>query len=278
MYFIFQFFPVIFSLIISFTKWSGAGIPEFVGLANYSRLLTDKLFFKSIGNTLLIMSISIPMQMVFGLLLAVLLKDFTRRSRSTFQLLNFLPYLVAPVALGILFQLLFDWKTGTINLIGTALGFTKEPYYWLGTSFGSRFVIILLNFWRVYGYMMVMFLTGLSTIPEELFEAAKVDGANWFQRFSHITVPMLRPIMTFVVTTSVISGWKIFDEPKTLFSGQNVPIGGPERSVLTIVLNFYDTAFQRFDFGYGTAIAFALFIIIFIFSTVSLKLTGGGDQ
>ncbi|MDR0759463.1 MAG: sugar ABC transporter permease [Treponema sp.] len=280
LYFIFQFFPMLFSFFISFTKWSGAGLPEFVGLKNYTRLLTDRLFFKSVTNTLLLMVISIPVQMFTGLLLSILLKDFTSRSRSVFQLLNFLPYLAAPVALGFLFQLLFDWKTGTVNIALMQLGLVKDPYYWLGNVLGARFVVIFLGFWRYYGYMMVFFLTGLSTVPEELYEAAIIDGANWIQRHIKITLPMLRSIMTFVVTTSIIGSWKIFDEPRILFtaSGARGPTGGPERSLLTIVLNFYDTAFQRFEFGYGTAIAFALFVIIFVFSGVSMKISDRGGE
>lgn len=279
-YFVFQLFPMVFSFVISFTKWSGAGTPQFIGLQNYTRLLQDKMFHRSVLNTLLIMVISIPLQMFTGFLMAILLKDFTKRSRSVFQLLNFLPYLAAPVALGFLFQLLFDWKTGTVNFALVKLGLFKEAYYWLGTALGSRFVVIFLGFWRYYGYMMVFFLTGLSTIPEELYEAAIIDGANWVRRHVHITFPILSPIMTFVLVTSVIGSWKLFDEPRILFSGgeRPGPTGGPGRSVLTIVLNFYDTAFQRFEFGYGTSIAFALFIIIFIFSLISLRVTGEGKE
>jgi ABC-type sugar transport system permease subunit len=280
LYFVFQLFPMVFSFFVSFTKWSGVGAPQFIGISNYTRMLSDKLFHRSVSNTLLLMCVSIPPQLFFGLLLAILLKDFTKKSRSLFQLLNFLPYLAAPVALGFLFQLLFDWKTGTLNMALMELGLIKEPYYWLGTAFGSRVVVIFLGFWRYYGYMMVFFLTGLSTVPEELYEAAIIDGANWFQRHRKITLPMLGPIITFLLTTSIIGSWKIFDEPRILFTSgteNRLPLGGPGRSVLTIVLNFYDTAFQRFEFGYGTAIAFVLFLIIFVFSGISLKITGRGE-
>jgi ABC-type sugar transport system permease subunit len=119
--------------------------------------------------------------------------------------------------------------------------------------------------------MMVMFLAGLSTIQEELYEAARIDGANWLQSFSRITIPMLRPIMTFVTTMSVIGGWKLFDEPKLLFPDASQPIGGPGRAVLTVVLKFYDTSFRSFDFGYGASIAYGLFIIIFVFSLITIK-------
>jgi ABC-type sugar transport system permease subunit len=277
LYFVFQFFPILFSLYVSLSRWKGAGDPVFVGLANYIRLFQDPMFYKSIFNTFLLMAIALPLQLFVGLLLAVVLKDFTGKSRTLLQTMNFLPYLTTPVAIGLLFSLLFEWKSGTINLALQALGFVKEPYYWLGYPLGSRVVVIILCFWKYFGYMMVMFLAGLSTIPEELYEAARIDGAGWFQSFSRITIPMLRPIMTFVTTMSIIGGWKLFDEPKLLFPDASQPIGGPERSVLTVVLKFYDTSFRSFDFGYGASIAYGLFMVIFIFSLITIRVMNRED-
>jgi ABC-type sugar transport system permease subunit len=272
LYFIFQLFPVLFSFYVSLSRWSGAGDPQFAGLSNYVRMFRDPVFYKSILNTFLIMIVALPLQLGFGLFLAVVLKDFTNKLRTPLQTLNFLPYLTTPVAIGLLFSLLFEWKSGTVNLLLAALGLVKTPYYWLGQEFGSRAVVIILCVWKYFGYMMVMFLAGLSTIPEELYEAARIDGAGWFQSFMRITIPMLRPIMTFVTTMSIIGGWKLFDEPKLLFPDASQPIGGPGRAVLTVVLKFYDTSFRTFDFGYGASIAYGLFIIIFVFSFVIIRI------
>jgi ABC-type sugar transport system permease subunit len=272
-FFTFQLFPIIFSFFVSLTKWSGAGSPKFIGLANYIRMFQDPVFYESIFNTLIIMLFALPFQLAIGLLLAVVLKDFTSKFRTSLQTVNFLPYLTTPVAIGLIFSLLFEWKTGAVNLVLQSLGLVDVPYYWLGEEMGSRIVIIILCIWKYFGYMMVMFLAGLSTIPEELYEAARIDGANWFYSFRRITIPMLRPIMTFVITMSIIGGWKLFDEPKLLFPEESLqPIGGPGRAVLTVVLKFYDTSFRTFDFGYGASIAYGLFLIIFIFSLITIRI------
>lgn len=277
LYFAFGLFPILFSFVISFTEWDGINPMVFAGLKNYIRVYTsDKLFYKSLYNTFLIMVVTIPLEIIIGLILASLLKDFFHKSRNTFQLINFLPYITTPVAIGIMFQLLFDWKNGTVNAILGKLGI--ESIYWLGIPWAARFVVVIMKVWMTYGYKMVMFLAGLSTIPDELYEAANIDGAKWKDSFFHITIPMLKPIMTFVITTSIISGWRLFDEPQLLFQSAMQPIGGPERSVLTVVMRYYETAFRNFDFGYGSAIAYSLFIVIFIFSFISIKLINRGEE
>lgn len=277
-YIVFSLFPILFSFGVSFTDWGITGASGFVGLKNYARLLSDAAFKKSIWNTLLFMVISIPIELVIGMLMAVFLKDFVHKTRPVFQLINFLPYITAPVAMGMLFQLLFDYNNGTVNQLLMAVGIISEPIYWLGKPWTARIVVIILISWRMYGYMMVMFMTGLSTIPEELYEAAKMDGASWFDSFRKITLPLLRPIVTFVVTMSIISGWKLFDEAQLLFKGENLPSAGPENSVLTIVMHFYNTAFNRFESAYGSAMGYALFAIIMIFSFVFMKLTNRGED
>jgi ABC-type sugar transport system permease subunit len=233
------------------------------------RVFHDPNFYKAIKNTVIIFCFSIPIELALGLMTATALKDFFSKTRSAFQLFNFLPYITTPVAVGIIFSLMFDWKSGAVN--GLLNVFGVSSVYWLGVPWASRAVVVSMIVWKGYGYNMVMFLAGLSTIPGELYEAAKIDGANWWQGFRKITLPMLRPIFVFVVTTSIINAWKLFDEPQLLFSGNTQPIGGPERSVLTVIMSYYESAFRQFQFGYGSAIAYVLFIIIAIFSIVSVK-------
>lgn len=269
LYFTFSLFPMLFSLGVSFFNWSGFGQAKFVGIENYVRVFHDPNFYKAIKNVLIIFCFSIPIELALGLMTATALKDFFSKTRGAFQLFNFLPYITTPVAVGIIFSLMFDWKSGVVNELITALGGTSV--YWLGVPWASRAVVVAMIVWKGYGYNMVMFLAGLSTIPGDLYEAAKIDGANWWQGFRKITLPMLRPIFVFVVTTSIINAWKLFDEPQLLFSGNTQPIGGPERSVLTVIMRYYESAFRQFQFGYGSAIAYVLFIIIAIFSIVSVK-------
>lgn len=280
-YGMFNLFPALYSLMISFTKWDGVKEMQFVGLSNYIRLFTnDPMFGKALFNTILFLCIGMPLQVITGLLLAVLLKDLPDRVRSIFQLFNFLPYLTIPVSIGILFQVLFDWKYGVVNQLLQAAHIIEKPINWLGTPAGARSITILLAYWKYFGYMMVIFLAGLSTIPNELYEAAEMDGARWKDKFFHITLPLLRPILTFVVTTSIMGGFQFFDEPRLLFSGgtSNSALGGPDRSVLTVIMYFYNVTFERFDYGYGAAIAYGLFAVIFVVSLLSMRAMTGGDK
>lgn len=270
LYIAFSLFPIIFSFIISFMKWDGIGSATFIGVDNYIRTFTqDKFFYQSLKNTALILLVNTPIQISIGLLMATLLKDFFKKAQGAFQLMNFLPYITTPVAIGIIFQLMFDWKSGVVNGMLNMLGINSV--YWLGNAWASRAVVVFMEVWKGYGYMMVMFLSGLSTIPDELYEASKIDGAKWWQSFTRITIPLLRPIFTFVITTSVINGFKLFDEPQLLFSSTSQPIGGPDRAVMTVVMRFYETAFRSFEFGYGSSLAYCLFIIIAIVSFFLFK-------
>lgn len=279
-YGLFNLFPALFSFVVSFTKWDGVNAMQFVGLENYIRLFTgDPLFWKSLLNTILMMLMGMPLQIATGLLLAALLKEAGNKFRNVFQLVNFLPYLTIPVAIGLLFQILFDWQYGTVNLALQSAGLIGSPINWLGTVAGSRFVVVLLAYWKYFGYMMVIFLAGLSTIPEEIYEAARIDGAKWKDQFFRITIPMLKPIITFVLITSIMGSLQFFDEPKLLFSGlSSQPLGGPDRAVLTVVMHFYDTAFERFNYGYGSAIAYGLFVFIFILTLFSMKVLNRGEK
>lgn len=277
LYIAFGLFPILFSLGVSFTSWDGIGDVIFIGLANYKRVFTqDKFFYKSLWNTIILLVISTPIQIILGLLMATFLKDFFKRTRNGLQLINFLPYITTPVAVGIIFQLMFDWKSGIINALLNLFG--VESIYWLGNAWTSRIVVILMIVWKNYGYMMIMFLSGLSSIPDELYEAARIDGAKWWGCFTKITIPLLRPIFVFVITTSVINGFKLFDEPQLLFSSASQPIGGPDRAVMTVVMRFYEASFRSFEFGYGSALAYCLFLVIAGASLVLFRLVGGRKE
>ena len=222
LYIAFGLFPILFSLGVSFTSWDGIGEMTFVGLKNYVRVFTqDKYFYKSLWNTLILLGISTPIQIALGLLTATFLKDFFKKTQNGLQLINFLPYITTPVAVGIIFQLMFDWKSGVVNAILNLFG--AESVYWLGHAWTARAVVIFMLIWKNYGYKMIMFLSGLSTIPDELYEAAKIDGASWWARFTKITIPLLKPIFVFVIITSVINGFKLFDEPQLLFNSAGSP-------------------------------------------------------
>jgi ABC-type sugar transport system permease subunit len=279
-YFVFNLFPLFFSLGISFSAWDGFNETVFVKFENYIRLFTrDKFFYQALFNTVLLLCFNTPVVILAGLLAAVFLKDFFRRTKGAIQLINFLPCITTPVAVGLLFQLMFDVKTGVVNGFLSLCGL--EPYYWLGYPWSARMVVVIMTVWNGYGYMMIMLTAGLTTISDELYEAATIDGSSWLNSFFKITIPMLRPIFAFIITTSIINGLKLFDEPSLLFvtSGQqDGAFGGPDRSVLTVVMRFYEVSFRQFEFGYGSAMAYILFIIIAFVSFFSVRLLNRDNQ
>lgn len=271
----FHLFPILNSFFVSFTNWDALTINtrEFIGFDNYIRVFRDPLFYQSLFNTIRIMIFQIPLVIITGLLIAVLLNN-TQKGRRLVQTLNFLPYITTPVAIGFIFAFLFDWNIGPINGILRFLHIIDENINWLGSKIWAPVVTVFLSVWRYFGYFMVLYLAGLSSIPAELYEAAVVDGASPVQNFFHITLPMLRPITVFVIINSLIGGFQLFDEPNLLFQGSmNSVVGGPGRSVLTIMWYFYDITFRStFRYGYGAALAFSLCLIIAVISIINVKI------
>ena len=219
------------------------------------------------------MVIAMPLTIISGLLVAVLMFNIVK-GRQLIQTINFLPYITMPVAIGLIFANMFNTNIGAVNGILTKLGITSENINWLGDSKYAFIVVILICIWKNFGYFMVLYLSGLSTINSEYYDAAKVDGANAVQSFFKITLPLLRPITTFVVVQGAIGGFQLFDEAKTLVSGSGSTIvGGPGRTLLTIVWYFYDCSFQNNSrYGYGAAIAFSMLIIIAAISFINIRL------
>jgi len=278
-YGVFQLFPILYSFYLSFFQWDGIGVKEYIGIQNYIKLFTkDPYFFKSIGNTVLIMVGYLPITLILGLLLAILLFEPRIRGKRFFQTTQFLPYIVAPVACGLLFMLLFDWGTGTINQILIALGLIDEGINWLGNPTMARIVLVIMQCWRQLGYVVTIYLAGLTGISPELLEAAEIDGAGKFQKIRYIIVPLLKNTTLFLTVTGIIDGFQMFDAPKMLFTTGQVGAhaGGPQRSCLTPVWYLYDTAFggnSASNMGYASVIAYGLFLFILIVSIINYKIS-----
>ena len=268
-------FPIFYSFFISLTDWTGISEKRFIGFQNYLEIIVSDINFrKSIGNTFYMILIANSLTLILGLLLANFLFGL-KRGRTVFQTINFLPYVTAPVALGLIFKFLFDWKYGTVNKILMILGISSEGINWFGMPQAAPWVIIILIVWKYVGYYMAIFLAGLSSVPGELYEAAVVDGAGKIAVFFRITIPMLRPVLTFAGVTSLIGGLQIFDEPYMMYPAY----GGPDRSVLTVVWHFYISTFRnQFRMGYGAAVAFLLFFIIAIVTVISTRMIGGKGE
>lgn len=285
-YALFNLFPTLYSLFLSFFEWNGIGQKNFVGLQNYITLFTqDKMFLKSLGNTAILMGLSTPITVALGLLLANVL-FYVAKGRMLYQTINFFPYITAPVAIGFIFSYMFDWQSGYINQILTSIGVLEEPFFWLQSPWASRAIVVIMVVWRYLGYYMTLYLAAMTALPQNVYEAARVDGANRFVTFFRITVPLLKNMTVFLVITSMIGGLQMFEEPMLLFSGWanmgNGAMGGPGNAVLTTVWKFYNDAFKMDSrLGYSSAIAYSLFFIIAAISITSFIISnkkGNNDE
>lgn len=264
---IFGLFPIIFTAYISFHKWNILGAKEFIGFKNYQLLFTDPLFWKALGNTFSIWIISTLPQLFLALVLAFILNAAFLKGKEFFRLAVFLPNITSVVAVAIIFGAIFGEKYGVLNYMLSFVGI--DPINWKGSYFGTHVAIAAMVMWRWTGYNTIIYLSALQSIPKDLYEAATIDGANKMQQFFYITIPMIRPMVIFTVILSTIGGMQIFAEP-LMFAG---PGGGALDQGLTMTLYLYEEAFVRSSFGYSSAIAWVLFLIIVLFSLVNLFIT-----
>lgn len=250
-------YPLLFSIVLVFHRWDVITPMEFVGLKNFWRLFHDDLFFRAVINTGVFLVVHIPLQIGVALFFAELLnkKIF---GRAVFRSIYFLPVVVSGVVVTILFQQLFAFDTGLINNLITALGGRRVP--WLSSPDLAMPSIAILATWKNVGLYVILFLAGLQNIPETLYEASDLDGASMWQRWWHVTLPMLNPMVVTVVVLSTIGGFSLFIEPYVLTGG------GPLNSTLSALLYIYNQAFYFNHMGYAAALGlcFALMILIVV--------------
>ncbi|MDR1272332.1 MAG: sugar ABC transporter permease [Clostridiales Family XIII bacterium] len=279
---VFWILPILFTFAISFTKWDGFNAMQFIGIENYKHLfLEDGRFFKSLFNTVVIMGLSIPVTLVLALIFAYILSGKALYAKRFLQLGVFLPYIMTPVAVGIIFALLFDQHYGFVNRILMYLHIIQSPLPWLGNEWLARITLAIALIWMYCGYQMILLMSGMSMISEDVYDAARIDGANTRQVFFRITLPLLKGVLVFVVITSLIGGFQLFDEPLLLFNSSlsgKFPIGGPDNAALTMSLFFYNESYTNFNFGYGAAISYMMFVVIALISFVSMKIMDRGDR
>ncbi len=263
---IFMVYPLISSLVMGFYEMRGFKSRIFVGFENFTDLFQDPIFWKSLLNTTYFALGTLLLQLPIALFLAILLNAKFVKGKNFLRLAFFTPVLVAGVFVAIIFNLIYDQRAGLINneflLFGKEIG-------WLSNQRYVMFAVILTGVWQWAGFNMIFFLAGLQGIRQELYEAAAVDGANWWQSFIHITLPSLRPVIAFVVVVSMIGSFQLFDLPYILTNG-----GEPADAGTTIVMYLYKNGFQFMRLGYAATIGWVLFIIIAIISIAQLKLLG----
>lgn len=271
---IFFLFPTLFALVLGFLKWNSMGTPEWFALRNYERLFGDEIFWQSVANTVFYCAGSLLVVMPLALLEAMALNSKRLRFRTLWRAIYFAPIVTSAVAIGLVFRMLYNREYGLLNQFIVALG--GLPVDWLGNQGVVKIAVMGVVVWRWTGLLAVYFLAGLQSIPEELYEAAAIDGANNLQRFRYVTLPSLRPVILFVSVIVLIGSLQIFDDPQILF-GSGTP-GGPANAGLSIVQYLYGRGIGQLLYGYASAVGLFLFVIIFVLSLVQFRVFRGFES
>ncbi|MBO1751311.1 sugar ABC transporter permease [Actinotalea sp. BY-33] len=245
--------PVVTLFYVSFTDWNVFGVATWVGLDNVTRLVGDASFHRALLNTLYYAGVHIPLTLAASLGLALLLNR-KMRGVAFFRTVAFFPYITSVVAIAVVWNMLFSPEFGPINQLLRAIGLADPPG-WTTSSTWAMPAIILVSVWREMGYYMLLLLAGLQTVPAQLYEAARMDGANAWQRFLNVTLPGLRPTMFFVTVMLTIQSFKVFDLILVMTNG------GPGQSTLVLSQYIFQKGFVENQFGYASTISVALFLL-----------------
>jgi multiple sugar transport system permease protein len=269
---VFFFLPIVAALLLSFTDFDLYSIGDlantrFVGLRNYASLWETPLFWKALTNTFYFALVGGPLTILVSLAAALLLNHRLVRFKGFFRTIYFAPFVTTLVAVAIVWRYLYHARYGLLNY---ALGaFGLGPVDWLGDPTWAMPAIIVMAVWKNFGYNMLIFIAGLQNIPEELYEAAYLDGASSWQRFRNVTIPMLGPTFLFVGVITMIGYFQLFAEPYVMTGG------GPLRSTTSLVLLMYEEGFRWWRMGVAAAVAFVLFAIILLWTLLQARLQRG---
>jgi len=254
--------PIIASLILSFYRWDLMSSPSFIGFGNFIRLFNESSFKTVLINTIYYTIGTVPVSMVLGLGLALLLNR-PLKSVTLYRAFFYLPQIIPMVAAGLIFQFMYMPDFGVINYFLGLLGLPQPN--WLNDTSTAMIAIILMSVWKGTGFNMVIYLAGLNGIPKSYLEASQIDGANIWQQFRYVTLPLLTPTTFFVLAISVIGSFQIFDPVYVMTKG------GPADATRTLVYYIYETGFQFFRMGKAAAAAWILFVIVFVATLVQFK-------
>jgi len=266
---VFLIYPVILTFYYTFTDFKGYGEYAVVGFDNWTRLFTDGQFFTAFINTWKIWGINIVVQLGLAFILVFIFSDLVWKIKAVgfFRTIFYLPNLITLASVAMLFRTLLDENYGAFNQVLLELGLIDEFIKFLGRPFTAQASVAVIQAWMWFGNSFLFLMAGVTGISKDYFEAAKVDGANRFQMFGKITLPLLKPIMLYVAITSLIGGMQIFELPLLLTNG----LGQPKDALLTMVLLLYNQAFRFTNFGYGATVAYGIFMITIVFSIIAYK-------
>jgi putative chitobiose transport system permease protein len=262
---VFVLYPIGAVVFYSFTKWDIVRPPTFIGLANYQQLIGDPVFWKALSHSIVYLIVT-PTIIALSIMLAIVVN---RRLRGIhiFRALYFVPAVSGSIAIGIAWRFLFE-RAGLVNSVLLSLGWIQTPIQWLSSPDLVLPIAMLLTIWAGVGYYSVIFVAGLQNIPEELYDAAAIDGCNSFQKHWHVSLPGLRPQIVFVAVISALAALKVFDEIYVL-TGRT---GGVLDSATTMVFYLWKQAFVNQHAGYAAAVAMALLVITLLFSIANVRL------
>lgn len=267
----FSYIPMIQAFILSLKTGKGNNL-QFSGAANYVRMLQDAGFKTTIGNTLIYAVIQIPIMLLLAMLIAVLLNSPEMKFRGIYRTCIFLPCVTSPISYAILFKNIFS-VDGVINHALLAMGIIQNPISFILDPFWAKFVIIVALIWRYTGYYMIFFLSALQNVDKSVYEAAKIDGANFYQSFMKITMPILKPIVFLTSIMSLTNTLQLFDEVVNLTGG------GPGNATRTISEYIYDLSFNFVpNYGYAAAVSYVVLLIIVVITVLQKKVTGDHDE
>lgn len=267
---LFIFYPMLQAIWLSFTQYNMVTEASFIGTENYEELFNDELFWNALKNTIVYLVVVVPALVIVPIFLAVLVNQ-RLKGIGIFRSIYYIPVVTSLVVAGIA----WDWvykENGLLNYLLDVLGIISEPIGWLTSTDTAIFAVMVVTVWKGLGYYMIIYLAGLQSIPEDLYEAAEIDGANWWQKITKVTIPMLLPFVLIVSIMSSIAAMKVFEEIYVMTGG------GPLHSSETLVFYIYQQAFDNLNMGYASAAGVILFLITLVFSLINLKILGKDNK
>jgi len=259
---IFRLGPIIASFLISFTTWRGTSKPVFVGFDNYSEAFSSDVFWEVLRNTLVFALIYVPGTMFLGLALALLINQ-QLRGISFFRGIYYLPAITSMVAVALVWNWIFASRFGLLNYVLRTVFLIPDPPRWLSDSETALYVLIIVSIWKSAGLPMMVYLAGLKGIPNTLYEAANIDGANGWDRLRHITIPMLTPVSFFVLIITLFDAFGTFEVTFAMTGG------GPLNSSTTLPFYIYQNSFRFFRYGFASSLAYILMIVVVVLTAIN---------
>jgi multiple sugar transport system permease protein len=265
---VFFFLPIVAAFLISLTDFDIYALADlanlrFVGIGNYLKLLQTPLFWQALGNTLYFVVAGVPLSIAASLGAALLLHSRLARFKPFFRTALFAPVVTTLVAVAVIWRYMFNTRYGLLNYALGGLGL--DPIDWLGDPHWAMPAIILFAVWKNFGYNMIIFIAGLQSIPEELYEAARIDGASVWRQFASVTLPMLSPVVMLVGILTIAGYFQLFAEPYVMTQG------GPLQSTVSVLYFMYEEGFKWWNLGSASAVAFVLFLLIFAVTALQLR-------